>query len=213
MQEQDEILRRERALPPIPPKEDNSHIRKPVPRSRSDHNETTPKDQRAGTNSADLASCDPQVVKLQDDLDKERIARIETQRRLNEAVKALGALHTTDPFRRDDDQIVKAVKDLRYDIKAWSHNFTRPLRKSIKAKFLGQNDPFLSVTPRSHLYTEAESAEGLPTIVQAFVWERLARDVFGSCVWAGTDKCLSNADKACPIYKAFYVLRSRFACM
>lgn len=212
MQAQSNGLRQERPLSSVPPSDHGQSIQEATPMPLSTHGDIVFEDRRPRRRETELDSFDTEVYGLQKELEQERTARIETQRRLNEAVEALGALHVTDHFRKDDNEIVSDVKALRYDIKAWSRNFSRPLKKSFIAKIMGHNNPFRSLTPRSGRYTGSESVEALPTIVQAFVWSVLVERVFDACVWTGATQCSLGGDMPCEIYRAFECLQSRFAC-
>ena len=193
------FLQQDKTLPSIP----GQLNRKPVARSFPNHDEMPAEERKLRRRDVDFAAYDPEVIKLQNELENEREKKQEMQERLNDAVHALGSLYATDQFRSDEVEIVRALKVLRYDIKAWSQNFSVPSKKSMKK---WKSDPFRSISPRSEMYSE--SKETLPRLVQGFIWKWLLDKVFDCRVWTGFRACPHKGDRPCPVYEAFGVLQT-----
>jgi hypothetical protein len=159
-------------------------------------------------------TCEEDILRLQRELKQEHEERLaiedeltRTQSELNRAVVALGSIHTTDRFRMDDEQIKKLVKDLRYDIKAWSQNF--PPFKAQKKNFsvliqqIQQEDPFREVVFNPKIYLDPDSSQDLRALIQGYVWHRLVRDVFDNGIWAAGPCYQRSSDKLCKLFEFF----------
>jgi len=129
---------------------------------------------------------------LQRRLAEECDAKAELQGQLHAAWNALGALHQTDTYRKDDAQISNLAKELRSAIKVWSVKAALPEKKKRVGR---QNWPFQSVTQFDERY---KNPADFPRLVQGFLWASLLEQVFQQFVWAGSLKCPGrNGDKPC----------------
>jgi hypothetical protein len=120
---------------------------------------------------------------MQRQLAEERNTNAELHGKLHAAWNALGALHQTDTYRKDDAQISKLAKELRSAIKVWSVKAALPEKKKRVGR---QNWPFQLVTPFDERYKNPADFQRL---VQGFLWASLLEQVFQQFVWAGSPKC------------------------
>ena len=114
----------------------------------------------------------------------------EIRREWKQATRDLNKLQAERNFKLDDDTLATAWKQLRYEIKGWAYEH---FDGELKGNLWRVTPPPKSLTQLvSNLKAYVRSPTHRPLLVQAFVWNRLQRNVFtdetlSGLIWAGTE--------------------------
>jgi hypothetical protein len=162
---------------------------------------------------------DESELNLRSEVNEVRGSWQREKERSQKLMKTMAEMQNADPFKVDNDNIVSAVKELRYNIKNWV--WAQRLIPSLPAQGVistyvtravggprdkGPNYEFFNyVTPNWAEYTEKPT--DFRWLLQAYVWKRLVEILFYDDLWAGNRRPINDDDKEYKLFSAYHALK------
>jgi len=134
------------------------------------------------------------LVSIEQELREERAKVVEAEKKERTTLKELAAATRTEGNLYDDNHFRGEVENLRYSIdKSWVRNQSwRIIGVETASPNLAPYRFLEDICHDYHDYLYNQTA--LCTLVQAFIWDVLGRDVFGQNIWAQSGKELPAPD-------------------